>query len=498
MDMMVGPDGKSYPSGGNHLEWCHENYSKFGIPFVPYQTVEYEPTTDAGEAVMDKDGRIALDLFLDEGWIRLKSSNGIELRYLGPDNIDLVKRLLANMAKSAKGRTLFVDAGDGSMHVPVAFTGRPDFSVLDAHVGQATTASWVRAVSKFAWHEPRPDYSLIAHEAVVEPVGDKFVVKEKSTGEVLSTFVDQGIAKSFARDYEEASNNRKAGGKIWEMYSPFSEEGKNKRLEKPQLITGFDLEQLERDIILAPYTFQERIDRFKNLRRKGLPYVPIIEKEIREFREKPARPHGVELPAPKGVPDVPSVRDLFMERPKMVAWVNKNCKFASLQGEWWIDDAGNVTYADGDFGDYNHAMIAFENALSISLEDANLPNGIAPMEKLGREAVTWLTQNGSDPAAIKALSGGADPRDYMMKRFNWIRVASDVATCWRFDQDSLDRLAGFVMELAEDHSIEATGSIMVEELSTHQTWDIPYAMLARPGIQVDAVKHISSGVGRFR
>jgi hypothetical protein len=31
-----------------------------------------------------------------------------------------------------------------------------------------------------------------------------------------------------------------------------------------------------------------------------------------------------------------------------------------LSGEWWIDDYGGTTFADGDIGDYTHAMVAFE------------------------------------------------------------------------------------------------------------------------------------------
>ena len=37
------------------------------------------------------------------------------------------------------------------------------------------------------------------------------------------------------------------------------------------------------------------------------------------------------------------------------------------RGEWWIDDSGQLTFADGDVGDTNHEMIAFYAALGLLL-----------------------------------------------------------------------------------------------------------------------------------
>lgn len=363
-------------------------------------------------------------------------------------------------------------------------------------------SQWVRSlIRSAAWTHRNIDYSIIAHEAEIIPTADgKSQVRVKSTGDVLGTFADQEIASTYVKDYNRLNLvSRKPGGKLWELYGKFSEEGKNRPVPQPERKSQFEIEQAQRDNLLSGDTWENRRSRHKKLIMHGEQYIPIMRNEIREFREKPARPHGVELPAPKNVPDVPSVKDLILgPKNKLVAWVRSNCKFANMQGEWWIDDGGQETYADGDTGDYNHAMIAFETALGIALDDPDLPQGIAPMERFSPQGIAWLQQNGSDPAAIKALAGGADPRDYMMKRFNWIRVAGDVATCWTFDQGALTRLGAFVEGEMADSGQNPIGSMMVEEFSTHETWNIPYEMLIRPGVQVEAVKHISSGVGRFR
>lgn len=185
---------------------------------------------------------------------------------------------------------------------------------------------WVLSIIKKSWKE-RIDYNLKAHEAQVVPLDNgKFQVQDKSSGDPLGTFYDSGIANSFKNDYERAQLLRKPGDKVWEMYSKFTEDGKNRKLELVPSPSQHERDQLERDILLAPYTFEERLEKFRNLRKKGLPYVPILEKEMREFREKPARPHGVELPAPAGVPDIPTVKDLI-EKQRLVAWVKQNCKF---------------------------------------------------------------------------------------------------------------------------------------------------------------------------
>jgi hypothetical protein len=39
-----------------------------------------------------------------------------------------------------------------------------------------------------------------------------------------------------------------------------------------------------------------------------------------------------------------------------------------LDGEWWLEDSGDPTFADGDIGDINHEMAAFQSAIGVDFE----------------------------------------------------------------------------------------------------------------------------------
>lgn len=182
------------------------------------------------------------------------------------------------------------------------------------------------------------------------------------------------------------------------------------------------------------------------------------------------------------------------------SWISSNCKFAGLSGEWWIDDLGYAEYADGDVGDYNHAMLAMGSILGVDLESAE--EDILPFEAFSPEQIQWLRDNGAEEDGIEALKDGADPRDIAIEKLGWIRVAGDNATCRVFDQEAFDRLADFACNELSEMGLSEAGfgqeSIYVEQVSDHSTWDIPYSLLCRPGANVDAVKHLVSGVGQFR
>jgi hypothetical protein len=174
-------------------------------------------------------------------------------------------------------------------------------------------------------------------------------------------------------------------------------------------------------------------------------------------------------------------------------------RFAALSGEWWLDETGNEQYADGDVGDYNHAFTALSSALGVDLEDPSAPEIIA-FDSLSEQAVKWLLENGASPEAVEYFKNGADPRDYAVEQMGWIRIAGDNAQCFNFDQNALERIADFACSQLEEMGLDPAqaGSIYVEEGSTGGTWSIQYALLCKPGIQVEAVKHLSSGIGKFR
>ena len=125
----VDPQGKFRSTGGlSHPDWAHENRSLVG--FAGTKDFDYESAS--GEtAVFDDEGRTALDHFKDEGWIRVKPDQGVEVDGVHAGNRSLIQAILREMARDNPGHTLYVDDGDGSKRIPISVTGRPDFSALD-------------------------------------------------------------------------------------------------------------------------------------------------------------------------------------------------------------------------------------------------------------------------------------------------------------------------------------------------------------------------------
>jgi len=50
-----------------------------------------------------------------------------------------------------------------------------------------------------------------------------------------------------------------------------------------------------------------------------------------------------------------------------------------VRGEWWIDDDGQETFADGDIGDVTHEMVAFGRAANLDEEEMEA-HGINPAD----------------------------------------------------------------------------------------------------------------------
>lgn len=186
------------------------------------------------------------------------------------------------------------------------------------------------------------------------------------------------------------------------------------------------------------------------------------------------------------------------------AWVAKNCKFAALRGEWWIDDSGFAEYADGDIGDQNHEAIALGSAFGIhedswtQLEADNLakemledptgyqdvfddlgvtPEALASEEYDKRGMVDYFIRALEDLysyqfgpkqiVALKSINGdldaidwfidnpGKDARTWAMEHSGWIRVAGNNFQLWQYDASARSRISGFLAEEAEEEDWES-------------------------------------------
>lgn len=113
----------------------------------------------------------------------------------------------------------------------------------------------------------------------------------------------------------------------------------------------------------------------------------------------------------------------------------------TYSGEWWIDDMGTAEYADGDIGDINHAMIAFESMIGMGLDD--LPEDapeLIPMEPIDDEEAEWLRDQAVDEDVITFLQEGGDPREWAIEHMGWIRLADTAVELWKWNDELLDRL----------------------------------------------------------
>jgi hypothetical protein len=180
----------------------------------------------------------------------------------------------------------------------------------------------------------------------------------------------------------------------------------------------------------------------------------------------------------------------------------RRCNPEGLRGEWWIDDSGFGTFADGDVGDTNHESQAFWSALGIdpeesteyrrkrieqnedevlefkakhpededlqeadaydiakSLEEVYPGSGINLVQTIG------LLVMGADAKAVEYFeSTSSDAREYMMENEGWIRVSGNNFQLMDFDDDALSRIKDFLgQEYPEDESLEED-SFAIEEL----------------------------------
>ncbi|KKN96824.1 hypothetical protein LCGC14_0164680 [marine sediment metagenome] len=209
-----------------------------------------------------------------------------------------------------------------------------------------------------------------------------------------------------------------------------------------------------------------------------------------------------------------------------------------IYGEWWIEEGGNATFADGDVGDQNHESIAFESALGVNFEylygeldpeeildaikqdpkklaelayDLGMQgeaNEIRPLdaERYFREVAqeiqpgrltdveaVILMSAGANPTAVKWFEDNSgDAREYMMMEENWIRVQGTNFQMGRFDDDAKHRIDGFLQEEAEydpEESVPDEDFIWIEEFIPKQsTYEADIHDMLNPHINANQIK----------
>lgn len=113
---------------------------------------------------------------------------------------------------------------------------------------------------------------------------------------------------------------------------------------------------------------------------------------------------------------------------------------AELQGEWFIDDGGFASFADGDIGDYNHERVALETMVPEHLI-GDFENGRLTEDQIEEEGTEFKQ-------FVDYMQRGGEARDYMVEHRNWIRVQGNNFQLHHLDQNAVNRIANFVSEQA--------------------------------------------------
>jgi len=165
----------------------------------------------------------------------------------------------------------------------------------------------------------------------------------------------------------------------------------------------------------------------------------------------------------------------------------------SISGEWWLDDSGQETFADGDISDYNHMMIALSSALGVDLDDPDTPE-IIPLEPLSDEVAEWLLENGADERAVEFFRDGSDPRDYAMIEMGWIRVQNNAFQMYGFTDDKLSSIRDFLLE----NDVDPSDNIEIEDLESNVHFGIAAKILMNPSATAQGIVRYKRGVGAYR
>lgn len=198
---------------------------------------------------------------------------------------------------------------------------------------------------------------------------------------------------------------------------------------------------------------------------------------------------------------------------------------SKIRGEYWIDDSGDVQFADGDIGDKNHSMIILQLEMSKLMDVFGIefydeaPTGMNELqsddlqrigdvlkkdgywnpkeddeefgmygdqyeafEKYLHDNNPYKTKEQLDAAIAVVLShsnsGNTDPRDYGMKWLGYIRVANNEIQTWFLRTQDLSNISRGIGNILDDIGIDEDETeditFNVEVVSTKKYYeDVP-------------------------
>lgn len=173
----------------------------------------------------------------------------------------------------------------------------------------------------------------------------------------------------------------------------------------------------------------------------------------------------------------------------------------NLDGEYWITDGGEVMYADGDIGDYNHEAHVIETLQHQIMDHFGIyddppydwdevkeqiveeilnstdPQNQAAWQQLAESnpdqlIATCLQQQGYPNAeeALYTANGGGDAREYAMEHWGWKRVAGNYVETWTLTASDMDIIVDGITEILWENGSEDVNPEQIElSISVYQT-----------------------------
>ena len=158
--------------------------------------------------------------------------------------------------------------------------------------------------------------------------------------------------------------------------------------------------------------------------------------------------------------------------------------YDKISGEYWINDIGNIEAADGNIGDMNHEMIAYQHIiqeylpslisfaeeLGISTEgidEYEAVNDASVVSKLLNEIINQLKTNNQPDIdkyvmrqisakneVYKILQERGDPTLYVMKYNGWVAIRSMNIELYGYNEQKRKILAHGIGEIMDEEGIE--------------------------------------------
>jgi len=127
-----------------------------------------------------------------------------------------------------------------------------------------------------------------------------------------------------------------------------------------------------------------------------------------------------------------------------------------IKGEYWITDSGDIIFADGDVGDFNHEGYIIDSLASLIADEVDFPSKYGYEHIDPDKLIEFIYENELedqiDPDSLKTLSGSLDARIFGIQKWNWKTVRGNYIETWAMSQNDLKTIASGLTDIIYEES----------------------------------------------